>query len=99
MLVIPVDEIKAAIWTNAHRDAKEPFVIGDHEIGRMGADKARVFRRQEFTVHAFAMNIEDEEPIAIFLGELICEIDRSSTVRVATADRIGVSISAMRCRA
>ena len=81
--VMPVEHISRAIGSDLHAEAHPGVVIGEEWLIAMMTDEARTAGLEDIRDHIVLVQVRHDDAVAVFLRELIGEIDTSAAMRGA----------------
>ena len=92
LLVAPVADIEGAIRADFLRDGDEVHVVRPEEVGGVFADVGAGVRVGVVRDEAMAVEVAEEELVAIRRREEAALVDGEAAVRVTAAERVGVVV-------
>ncbi len=90
--VVPVNEEDFARGSAAQRDAAIPRIVREHQIRRMRADVGRTLARHAVLVDPVAVDVVEQNRVAIFGRERGSAVDQRAAMRVSAAGRVGAGV-------
>ena len=92
LLVGPVADVEGAVGADFLGDGDEVHVVGAHEIGGVFADVGAAFGVGVVGDEAMAVEVAEEELVAVGGGEEVALVDGEAAVGVAAAEGVGVVV-------
>ena len=92
LLVAPVADVEGAVGADLLRDGDEVHVVRPEEVGGVFADVGAGVRVGVVRDEAMAVEVAEEELVAIRRREEAALVDGEAAVRVTAAERVGVVV-------
>ena len=89
----PVEDIEGAFGAGGEFDAAEERVLAQEKVGSMACLVARAVTVKRLAIAPTAVEVEGEDLVLVFFGEIVPLINDHADVRVASAEVVGGSMT------